>query len=171
MKSRLVTLLAGLTLGFSLSRIGFSSWDDVHRMFVFSDLRLLLTFMLAVTLLVPVWWFLRHLEMAQWIHHSVHPGTLSGGIIFGIGWAVAGACPGVAFVQLGEGQLGAAWTIVGVVAGNWLYSFVHPRFFGWTTGSCIEDWAGPSRPGSRGPPTTRLHGFFGAQGPRRPPVG
>jgi uncharacterized membrane protein YedE/YeeE len=40
-----------------------------------------------------------------------------GGVLFGIGWALTGACPAVAFVQLGEGRWPAAFTLLGMLAG------------------------------------------------------
>lgn len=138
MRSAVVITLAGLALGFSLGRMGFSSWDEVHRMFVFADLRLFATFAWGVALLAPAWWGLRRSGRDSWITRSVHPGTLAGGLLFGAGWAIAGACPGIALVQIGEGQLGALWTLIGMFAGNWLYSVVHGRFFRWSTGSCVD---------------------------------
>ena len=36
--------VVGIMLGFSLSRIGFADWGEVHRMFTFADLRLTFTF-------------------------------------------------------------------------------------------------------------------------------
>lgn len=138
MKARLVTALAGLALGFSLSRIGFASWDEVHRMFVFDDTRLLFTFFGAALLLVPGWSLMRVAGVSEWITRSIHKGTLVGGLLFGVGWAICGACPGIVFVQLGEGQMGALWTLGGLVAGNFLYAVVHARWFKWSTGSCID---------------------------------
>jgi hypothetical protein len=42
-------------------------------------------------------------------------------------------------VQLGEGKLLAGITVLGIFAGNWLYSLAHERFFRWTTSSCVDD--------------------------------
>lgn len=138
-RERVFTFLIGLLFGISLSRIGFTSWGEVHRMFVFDDLRLLLTFACAVALLAPGWWVFHRVGMSAWIKRAIHPGTVAGGALFGIGWAVSGACPSIALVQLGEGQLGAAWTLLGMFLGNYLYSVIHPRAFGWSQGSCIDE--------------------------------
>ena len=131
----------GLALGFALSRIGFSSWDEVHRMFTFADPRMLLAFLLAVALLVPTWQLIRRLSRREpeWGKREIHRGTLAGGLLFGTGWALTGACPSIALVQLGEGQLAAAWTLVGIIAGNALYSVVHERYFRWSAKSCLDD--------------------------------
>ena len=74
----------------------------------------------------------------RWSPRPIHPGTLPGGVLFGLGWAVCGACPAVALVQMGEGQLGGAFTFAGILAGNWVYAAVHERFFRWTPGVCLE---------------------------------
>lgn len=124
--------------GFALSRIGFSSWDQVHRMFTFADLRLTLTFASAVAFLAVAWIVIARTTGASWAPRRLHPGTIAGGALFGVGWALTGACPSIALVQLGEGQLGAVLTLVGIFAGNWLYSVVHERYFRWSAASCVD---------------------------------
>jgi uncharacterized membrane protein YedE/YeeE len=140
-RDRSGALLTGVLLGFSLSRIGFSSWDEVHRMFVFEDLRMFLAFASGVTALGLFWWGARSLSKhpIQWPSRLIHRGTFWGSAAFGTGWALGGACPGIVFVQLGEGQLGALWTLGGIVLGNTLYSFVHERWFTWAPQSCAEN--------------------------------
>jgi uncharacterized membrane protein YedE/YeeE len=137
-KDDVITGLAGVALGFCLSRIGFSSWDEVHRMFVFQDLRLLFTFAGAVAILALAWPLAARAGDARWVTRTIHKGTLAGGAIFGVGWAVGGACPGIALVQVGEGQLGALWTVAGIFLGNFVYSVVHERWFRWSVGSCVD---------------------------------
>lgn len=141
MKDTLGTALVGLTFGFALSRIGFSSWDEVHRMFTFDSLRLLLAFCLAVAVMSVGWYLVARASSTppRWTPRNIHKGTVAGGLLFGAGWALSGACPSIALVQLGEGKLLAVLTIAGIFAGNWLYSVVHERFFRWTTASCTDD--------------------------------
>jgi uncharacterized membrane protein YedE/YeeE len=138
MRQPIGTLLLGAYLGFVLSRIGFSSWDEVHGMFVFSSLRLLLTFMFGVCVLGVTWIVTSKWLKPEFSPRPIHPGTLAGGAIFGIGWALSGACPAIAFVQLGDGQLAALWTLLGIFGGNWLYGRVHARFFRWTPSVCAD---------------------------------
>ena len=135
------TALLALALGFLLSRIGFSSWDEVHRMFVLADPRLLLAFAFAVIVLMVAWRVVWRLSNPKpgWRPRHVHRGTLWGGALFGVGWALTGACPIVCVVQLGEGQLAAGYTLLGILAGNYLYSRVHERWLRWTIGSCLDD--------------------------------
>ena len=129
LRMNLAVTVVGLALGFSLSRIGFSSWDEVHAMFTFSDLRLTMAFGTAVVLLMPAWALIARLTGAKYPAREIQRGTLLGGVIFGVGWAVCGACPGIALVQLGEGQLGAFATLAGIFLGNYLYSVIGERFF------------------------------------------
>lgn len=44
-----------------------------------------------------------------------------GGIIFGLGWAMVGACPGPIFILLGAGFLSVGLILLGAVAGTFLY--------------------------------------------------
>ena len=139
MRTALIIALSGILFGFSLNRIGFTSWDEVHEMFVFTDLRMLLGFGFAIVLLVPAWWGLSRTGRNTKIKRTIHNGTIVGGLLFGAGWAISGACPSIAMVQLGEGQTAAAWTLLGMFLGNWLYAAVHARYFNWTHGSCLDD--------------------------------
>jgi uncharacterized membrane protein YedE/YeeE len=139
MRAKVLTCAIAAWLGFALDHIGFSSWDEVHRMFVFADLRMFLTFVGAVVLLIPTWIVVARLTGARWSPRRIHGGTLFGGLLFGTGWALSGACPAIALVQLGTGSLFAVFTLLGIFAGNALYPHVHERVFGWTSGNCLDD--------------------------------
>lgn len=139
MKEASLVSLVGLGLGFSLSRIGFSSWDEVHRMFTFTDLRLFLTFVTAVVVLAGGWALIRAFSSPSWAPRLVHRGSLVGGLVFGAGWALSGACPSIALVQLGEGQLAAIFTLGGIFVGNYLYAIVRERWLDWPSVSCVDD--------------------------------
>ena len=47
-----------------------------------------------------------------------------GGIIFGIGWAISGACPGTILAQVGEGKILGIFTIIGIVIGTYSYALL-----------------------------------------------
>ena len=79
------------------------------------------------------------LQHPKWAPRPIHKGTLAGGLLFGVGWAVCGACPSIALVQLGDGQWLALWTLLGIVAGNALYAPIHARFFQFDSGTCSPD--------------------------------
>jgi uncharacterized protein len=48
-------------------------------------------------------------------------GQIIGGFIFGLGWALTGACPGPLFAQIGSGFTVIFVTLVSAVAGTWVY--------------------------------------------------
>lgn len=52
--------------------------------------------------------------------------NLIGGLIFGIGWGLLGYCPGTSSGALGEGRWDAAWGIIGMLFGAFLYSETYP---------------------------------------------
>ena len=141
MKGTVLTTALGMLMGFVLSRIGFSSWDEVHAMFVFSSLRMFLGFGLAVVVLFVAFRVIAKTvpTRTNFRQRPIHKGTLVGGMLFGAGWAISGACPSIALVQLGEGQLGAGYTLAGILAGNWLYGTLHARYLRWDTVSCLDD--------------------------------
>ena len=52
---------------------------------------------------------------------------LAGGTIFGLGWALSGACPGPLFALVGNGVTVMIVVIVSALAGTWLYGVLRPR--------------------------------------------
>lgn len=54
-------------------------------------------------------------------------GNLVGGIIFGFGWALTGACPGPLYALLGAGYWGILLAIAGALAGTVAYGTLKPR--------------------------------------------
>jgi uncharacterized membrane protein YedE/YeeE len=104
----------GLALGLTVSRLGFTDFGELHRMFVFGDLRLFLAFGGAVVLAGIG--FALHCR-GRMPERPIHRGTIPGAILFGAGWAVCGACPGAVLAQLGEGKVPALLTVAGIVAG------------------------------------------------------
>jgi uncharacterized membrane protein YedE/YeeE len=50
-----------------------------------------------------------------------------GGSLFGIGWALTGACPGPLFALIGSGVSVFAAAVVSALAGTWLYGYARPH--------------------------------------------
>ena len=127
MSSRVLLAAAvpGLILGFSLGHIGFGDFAEVHRMFTLADLRLVLTFVGGVTLTaLGVTLYQRRWPLPP---RSLHRGTLVGSALFGAGWALSGACPGIVLVQVGEGRLYGLLTLGGILCGAWVGGRVQAR--------------------------------------------
>ena len=121
-------LLVGVAMGMLLSRVGASS----PRMIV-SNLRLqdltIIKFM-ALTIAVGT---LAVYVLAQGLglplHLDIKPtyllGVLVGGLIFGVGFAVAGYCPGTCVVGIGEGRKDAWFALGGGIVGALLFTIVY----------------------------------------------
>lgn len=124
----------GLVFGFGLSRIGFGDFREVHAMFVFDDLRLLLAFAGGVALTMVG--FVALAKLSTMPSKTLNPGSVLGGVLFGAGWAITGACPSIVLVQLGQGYVSALATLVGVIAGITAYAPIHRRYLPWHFEGC-----------------------------------
>jgi uncharacterized protein len=54
-------------------------------------------------------------------------GQIYGGLIFGIGWAITGACPGPLFAQIGSGFTVVFITFLSAVMGTWVYGYLRDK--------------------------------------------
>jgi hypothetical protein len=55
-----------------------------------------------------------------------HTGVIVGGMLFGAGWAIAGACPGPIYAQIGAGAWMALFTFAGALLGMFCYAALKP---------------------------------------------
>jgi len=63
---------------------------------------------------------------------EIHPkkfnkGNVYGGLMFGIGWAITGACPGPLFAQIGSGSTVVIITLLSAIAGTWTYGKIREK--------------------------------------------
>jgi uncharacterized membrane protein YedE/YeeE len=58
---------------------------------------------------------------------NFHWGNVYGGLIFGLGWAITGACPGPLFAQIGGGFAVVLVTLLSAIAGTWVYGLLRDR--------------------------------------------
>lgn len=56
-----------------------------------------------------------------------HKGQIFGGLLFGVGWAITGACPGPLFAQIGSGFSVVAVTLASAIFGTWVYGAVKDK--------------------------------------------
>lgn len=127
----------GLLMGVVLSRTGFTDFEEVHNMFTLTDFRLLAAF--AVSIGVSMIGFLILARGKSIARKVFSKGTVPGSIIFGVGWALTGACPSIALVQLGEGKLAAVFSLFGILFGVWVYRRLAAGSFQLDTGICGEE--------------------------------
>lgn len=66
-------------------------------------------------------------EDIRLISKEYHKGLLPGGIIFGLGWALTGACPGPLFALVGNGVEVMLVAIVSATAGTFVYGVVKDK--------------------------------------------
>jgi len=55
---------------------------------------------------------------------TFNKGQIYGGLLFGLGWALTGACPGPLFAQIGTGTTVIAATLLSAIFGTWIYGYV-----------------------------------------------
>jgi len=135
---RMSFLLWGAAFGFLLSRAGATTFDYYAGLFLFQDLQLLWVICGAVAVGVVGIALLKRLGASSLYEHkrlafAGKPMTRSlpfGAVLLGIGWGLAGACPGTAMTMLGEGKLAAGFTALGIALGT----YVHGRSAGRGTG-------------------------------------
>ena len=55
---------------------------------------------------------------------SFNKGQIYGGLLFGFGWALTGACPGPLFAQIGSGYSVVIVSLLAAIAGTWTYGLL-----------------------------------------------
>lgn len=56
-----------------------------------------------------------------------HKGQIIGGLIFGVGWTITGACPGPLAAQIGSGFTVVIITFLFAIAGTWFYGLIKEK--------------------------------------------
>lgn len=54
---------------------------------------------------------------------TFNKGQIYGGLLFGFGWAITGACPGPLFAQIGTGFTVILVTLISAILGTWVYGY------------------------------------------------
>lgn len=136
-------LVLGTAFGFTLSRAGATRFDVIADMFKFRNAQLYFVIGTAFVLNLIAFQILRRSNSSgrygmplNLPDRHLHPGIIPGAILFGLGWAITGTCPGTAMAQLGEGHLSTLAIIGGTFAGAWIYPRIHARFFNWQASRC-----------------------------------
>ncbi|UUF14321.1 MULTISPECIES: DUF6691 family protein [Flavobacterium] len=58
---------------------------------------------------------------------TFNKGQIYGGLLFGFGWAITGACPGPLFAQIGTGATVIFVTLLSAIAGTWFYGLIKDK--------------------------------------------
>ncbi len=135
MMKKLCFLAFGVYFGFVLSRVGASDYQVIFQMFTGEDLHLAWVILTAI---IVGNLGMRYLKAKGNLDRNGNPieikqkklGRLSiaGAALFGIGWGMAGACPGTVLAQIGEGRIIALFTLSGMLTGTYLYGYILSRW-------------------------------------------
>ena len=143
MNNRLVTLLLAIPYGFVLTRSGAIDYTNIREMFLFQSFHMFGFLFSGIGTIVLVFYALKKMGahspggvLFTPKKRNIQPGNLPGGILFGIGWAITGACPGTSFAQVGSGMWLALATVLGLGIGVLGYRKIHTRFFSWQVDNC-----------------------------------
>jgi len=122
-------ILVGFVFGIVLTKSEAVSWYRIYEMFQFQSFHMYGIIMVAVlTGIIGI-------QIIKRFHLKDYSGTpifipnkehsiaryLLGGIIFGLGWALAGSCPGPIFILIGSGFISVIVVLLGAVLGTFLY--------------------------------------------------
>lgn len=129
-------LLSGVLFGFVLTRAEVISWFRIQEMFRFQSFHMY--GIIATAILVAG----VSLELLRRRGGRALDGTpialprkelgrgyryIVGGTIFGLGWALTGACPGPLFALLGSGLTVMIVPILSAILGTWVYGYARDR--------------------------------------------
>ncbi len=128
-------LVVGIVFGITLTKAEIISWYRIYEMFRFQSFHMYGVIGSAVVIGIIVIQIIRKMGVkdvdGQPIainpkHFSV-PRYLIGGIIFGFGWALTGACPGPLFILLGNEVYEVLVVIIAALLGTYTYGRLRNR--------------------------------------------
>jgi hypothetical protein len=129
----LLYVVLGTIFGFILSRSGAADYNYIQAMFLFTNFQLYGIIGTAVAITAPgIWLIKRYGRTALGRPIAIelkprHRGNIVGGLLFGVGWSMAGMCPGPIFVNIGEGKIYALAALTGALAGAGLFGAIYTR--------------------------------------------
>ncbi|HEU5145430.1 MAG TPA: DUF6691 family protein [Chryseosolibacter sp.] len=132
--SNLKYLVLGVLFGIVFVKAEIISWYRIQEMFRLHSFHMYGVIGTAVVVgMISVWLIkkfnIRTLQNESVVFHEkkFHWGNVIGALIFGLGWALTGACPGPLFAQIGSGFLVVIVTLFSAIAGTWVYGLVRER--------------------------------------------
>ena len=122
-------ILVGFIFGIVLTKDEAVSWYRIYEMFQFQSFHMYGIIMVAVlTGLIGIQiikkYNLKDFSGAPICIPDKEPTTIRyivGGIIFGLGWALAGSCPGPIFILVGAGFTSVILVLLGALIGTFIY--------------------------------------------------
>lgn len=132
--SKFKYLLAGLLFGIILVKAEVISWFRIQEMFRLQSFHMYGVIGSAVVVGALSVFLIKKFniksiegETIRLENKQFNKGQIYGGLLFGFGWALTGACPGPLFAQLGTGATVVIVTLLSAIAGTWTYGFLKSK--------------------------------------------
>jgi uncharacterized membrane protein YedE/YeeE len=126
--------LIGIYFGIVLTKAEVISWFRIQEMFHFQSIHMYGIIGSAVVVGAISVFLIKKFNLKSFggeeirlISKEYHKGLLPGGIIFGLGWALTGACPGPMFALVGNGVEVMLVAILSAIAGTFVYGVVKDK--------------------------------------------
>lgn len=127
-------LFAGLLFGIVLVKSEVISWFRIQEMFRLQSFHMygiigsaIIVGMISVLIIRRFNIKTIHGDAIVIPDKKFNRGNVYGGLIFGLGWAITGACPGPLFAQIGSGFLVTSVTLLSAILGTWVYGLVRDK--------------------------------------------
>lgn len=127
-------MLIGCYLGILFIKSDVARWQRIHNMFLFREAHMYLIIGVAIFVAAISMILIKRFELKtidgkpiKYKPKPFHPGVVIGGMLFGAGWSITGACPGPIYAQIGSGQWMALFTLAGAMAGMFCYAALKPK--------------------------------------------
>lgn len=126
-------LFIGTLFGILITKSEVISWFRIQEMFRFQSFHMygviasaVITGLIGIQVLKKLKVKSVSSEPIQYPKKEFSTGTWIGGFMFGMGWALTGACPGPLFALMGSGVFAISVVILSALAGTWVYGFLKP---------------------------------------------
>ena len=127
-------IFGGIVFGIVLTKSEVISWFRIQEMFRLQSFHMFGVIGSAVligivSILIIKKYHIKTLsgEEINLPQKAFHKGQIIGGLIFGFGWAMTGACPGPLFAQIGTGASVVTVTLASAIAGTWIYGLLRDK--------------------------------------------
>lgn len=127
-------LIVGVLFGIVFVKAEIISWFRIQEMFRLHSFHMYGVIGSAVIVGVISVFLIKKFNIKTLAGEEVrfHPkkfskGQIYGGLLFGLGWAITGACPGPLYAQIGRGYLAVIITLLSAISGTWVYGLLREK--------------------------------------------
>lgn len=130
--AQIYALLVGIAMGFLIQRVGASSPGMILKNLRLENLSIIkfMALTIAVGMIIAYGLSAAGVTMNFDIKPTYVIGVALGGVIFGVGFAVGGYCPGTCVVGVGEGRRDAWFAILGGIVGALAFTLLYSTLLG-----------------------------------------